>query len=648
MTNNNIILNNNTFNNKMNKSGTKPKTNKIFALIIIIVLIIGVPIGCILYVKNLYTIPGTLEWLPNVTDTEKINRTKNRGSIISVVLMSSAIIQALLKYLGGSSIMLLLLYGFITASVIGFLGDQGFGTDEGFSLNEISRGTFDNPNSFQAKMAGFGATLKFVFGTLSTNKFWKYIITVFLDMFISSPIQSIILAVFNSNLMLLQNTIPLLPKVLGILLMVIIKNFDNVLQSFVGFITFLSYTNDTRFKWAYPGDDISPDLLISTPVIKLATAIAGVIYLIGTISADFNIMEGITFKVGTSLVDRLDRKTLFVLILIGLLTVGSMNKNSFLEKSNNTYYVKPIHDISNDDYWHIDKALNIFINARNIKNEVGNDDKFIDSCNDKQNGLINSCKIDSKTGNYIDNRTDYIDNYDTVFILCNTYTDDDKTKPNFKYNPILNNNTNLIEVFDNSNLRNKETIDNTEYPINSQINNSTAVQLSDFIKNKGWDDTKPCFVPDHDYICNCKNIDGNIKTADEYGNYNCKKEKFDDTPDKKKYLLNENSGTFAKKVEMGVFRVHDSNIEDKYKIIKKGNKGFGILCLYIFIGIVVPFIPIKFIYSDPIEFKNNAKMWKLILVTVLIYFIAGISLYISTKCPDTAALKKSEQKIINK
>jgi hypothetical protein len=647
---NNIILNNNIFNNKMKNSRTKLKTNKLFGLIIIFLILIGAPVGCIFYINNLYKIQGTLEWLPNVTDNEKITRTKNRGSIISVLLMSSAIFQAIFKSLGASSIMLLLLYGFIMASVIGFLGDQGFGTDEGFSLNEISRESFDDPESFKAKLAGVGATLKFMFGTLSTNKFWKYIITVFLDMFISSPIQSIILAVFNSNLEVLNNTIPILPNLLGTLLNFIIKNFDNVLQSFVGFITFLAYTNDTRFKWAYPGDDISPDLLISTPVIKLSTAIAGIIYLIGTISADFNIMEGITFKVGTSLVDRLDRKTFFVLTLIGLLTVGSMNKNSFLEKSNNKYYVKPIFDISNDDYWHTDIALNKFINQQNIKNQKLADTTFTDSCSAKQNGLINSCKIDTKTGTYLDNRSGKYNKYIEVFILCKDKDENDK------HIPILNNSSNFIEVSKQNKLINNENIDNTEYEVDATIPNSKAITLSEFIKNKGWDENKPCFVPDHDYICNCKNMDANIKEDSEYGNYTCKKEtfsnseKFNDANNKQQQqpLLNENKGTFAKKVEMGVFRTHDSNIEDKYKIIKKGNKGFGIFCFYIFIGIVVPFIPLKFIYSDDIEFKKYARVWKVILITLIIYFIAGILFYISSKCPDIEDLKQSENKIINK
>ena len=289
ISNNNINFSTNNNNNKNKKS--KKKGSILFGILAIFLIIIVAPVGTILYYLYLSKTPGIFNWKPNVTDSEKINRTKNRGSMVSLILMSSAGLQALFKMMGASTIMLLLLYGFIMASIIGFLGDQGFGTDDGFSLKEIGGYDIQNPTN-KNKLKGMGATIKYIFGALATNKFWKYIITVFLDMFISSPIQSIILAVFNSNLNILKNTVPSLPIVLSGLLKFVITHFDNILQSFVGFITFLAYTNDTRFKWAYPGDDIDPTLLISTSVIKLSTVIAGVVYLIANISADFNIIDG--------------------------------------------------------------------------------------------------------------------------------------------------------------------------------------------------------------------------------------------------------------------------------------------------------------------------------------------------------------------
>ena len=59
----------------------------------------------------------------------------------------------------------------------------------------------------------------------------------FLDMFISAPLQSVIVAVCNPILQTLKNTIPVMPKLFGGMLGFVIKNFDNVLQTFVAFIT---------------------------------------------------------------------------------------------------------------------------------------------------------------------------------------------------------------------------------------------------------------------------------------------------------------------------------------------------------------------------------------------------------------------------
>ena len=39
----------------------------------------------------------------------------------------------------------------------------------------------------------------------------------------------------------------------------ICNNFDNILQSIVGFGTFTAYTNDTRFNWAYPSNTATED-----------------------------------------------------------------------------------------------------------------------------------------------------------------------------------------------------------------------------------------------------------------------------------------------------------------------------------------------------------------------------------------------------
>ena len=201
-----------------------------------------------------------------------------RGTIISICLTFSAGIQALLKQTkdpNSDSILnnfkgnadenlLLVLYGFIYAAIIGYMGDQAYGTDEGYSLY----------------MEGsFGLQLKYMFGKLTDGDFWRYVITVFLDMFISAPIIDVIMEFCQPFLFNMRKQSIMFGGWKGSYLGFIIDNFDNVLQSFVGLITFNAYTNDTRFKWAYPSNMLDKKDLINPNLIKLATVVAGLVYL---------------------------------------------------------------------------------------------------------------------------------------------------------------------------------------------------------------------------------------------------------------------------------------------------------------------------------------------------------------------------------
>ena len=316
-------------------------------------------------------------WNPYVEDIEKIERTSNRGTIISMCLIAGAGIQAIMKSCGAASTMLLLLYGFFMNAVMGFLGDQGFGKDDGFSLKFIVRNALNKDNK---KEYGFsdvtGTTIKYLLGCLTSAEFWRFIITVFLDMFISMPIQMIIVAYSEKSINKFKNTIPNMLPGFSHILKMLINNYDNLLQSFVGFITFLAYTNDTRFRWAYPGNDVDPSLLISTGTIKLATAIAAVVYLITNVVADFNIINGIEQKVGSALGDTLPKKLLFVLLIICIMTGGSMNQSpvvpskglksdpimffvntlmSFMNYEPSKYSIGPLENYKLTEFWNLNK-----------------------------------------------------------------------------------------------------------------------------------------------------------------------------------------------------------------------------------------------------------------------------------------------------
>lgn len=373
----------------MSNNNQSLKKRPWFATLLCVLLISMIPI-IFLYVDSLSKKQYSDTWEPNYDDETKLSRTKTRGTMISILLTFGFFKQAIMKsFFYAAETPLLLLYGFFMNSVLGYMGDQGFGKDDGYSLPKIVEKMNGN------KMVQFGISLKYVFGSLATYEFWRYIITVFLDMFISMPIQSIIVSVSEGIINDLKYTEPFMWYGFKSILNLIITSYDNILQSFVGFITFLAYTNDTRFAWAYPGNDIDASKLISSGTIKLATCIAGVVYLIANIGADFNIVNGVKINPGTALSDNLDRKLYFVLIVIFLLTAGSMDETklndtivpifNFMNYEPSRYQITPITNYKTDKFWGIDKLKNRDIN------------KLIDNPKCKF-GKFKMCKTDNITG----------------------------------------------------------------------------------------------------------------------------------------------------------------------------------------------------------------------------------------------------------
>ena len=418
----------------MNNNNYIPNTKttaKTSAYIFILFIYIILPILGISFVVYLFKKKGTTNWLPNVDDEEKIERTANRGTIISVILNLTSVLQAFLKVSGSSAEVLLVLFGFFMTAVIGYMGDQGFGKDDGFSVGPIARET-DDEKKKNKNLRALGAKLKYVFGSLYSFEFLRYIVTVFLDMFISNPIQSIIISLFENRLNIFKNTVKILPNVIAKLLNILIFNFDNILQSFVGFITFLSYTNDTRFRWAYPGNDVDPSLLISSGTIKLATAISGVVYLIANLGADFNIIDGVKLKVGKSLSDRLDRKMMYVIIVIMMLTIGSMQPFPFMNYSNLRYTIAPLQNYKSNDFWGY--------NADNEREANKNVDKNV--C---KTGTMKTCETDEK-GNLI------LDKNKNIHVI-NKKIGPKEEKVKISYNP-SNGTDFFIKKFRNKNYNN--------------------------------------------------------------------------------------------------------------------------------------------------------------------------------------------------
>jgi uncharacterized membrane protein len=286
-----------------------------YITIIIFIGLIGAIIGLVTFYFNK---PNIFKWDPNSTDEDKIERTSDRGLIISNVLFISTVFQALMKNSGAARMPLLLYYGFFLALVFGFMGDQGFGTDEGYGYYKIGQKIDDNASSSKKTLNGISSVIKFMLGKLVSKEFMRYIITVFIDIFISMPIMAIIGIVtipFQNKLTLIASKSNIVVKKI---LNMLVFQFDNILQSVIFVATFLLYTNETRFRWAYPSNDILEQNLIPSSTIKLSLAISAAIYVVCNIPN----VEGLKGKSnmipGMPLVDRLSTKLLFVVVIFSV------------------------------------------------------------------------------------------------------------------------------------------------------------------------------------------------------------------------------------------------------------------------------------------------------------------------------------------
>lgn len=143
-------------------------------------------------------------------------------------------------------------------------------------------------------------------GSLTTPEFFRYSITVLLDMFISSVIQEILLYKFEEPICELKDSKHRYVKFVG-------NNIDNILQSLVAIITFYAYTNKTRFLWTYPDNTIPQDKVIQTSTIQLSTVISGVVFLAST----FSKLNKMGNPIGVKLI--------FVIIAIVILSLGSVD-----------------------------------------------------------------------------------------------------------------------------------------------------------------------------------------------------------------------------------------------------------------------------------------------------------------------------------
>jgi len=220
--------------------------------------------GAVIYIATL--IADDENWRTNADadPADKLSREKARGTFVSVVIsILLNVIGAGMFYIGVKEGLVITNYGFILGPVVGFVLDQGVASDNG--CRELFTWT------------GF----KYSLSSLVGGNFVRYIITVFLDLFISNPLQDIMKRQAKAaGVIELLKEAENKPRRLQQYDYFVALNFPSILQSIVAFVTFNAYTNQTRFAWAYPAASLDRDLRIPPGTIMLATAASGVMYLV--------------------------------------------------------------------------------------------------------------------------------------------------------------------------------------------------------------------------------------------------------------------------------------------------------------------------------------------------------------------------------
>ena len=188
-------------------------------------------------------------------------RTANRGTLVSIISsIILSVVGGIMASLRVPENMIVTNYGFLLGPVIGYMLDIGIGTDNGYS-----------------KIKNIKEWFVYIFSSLVTGNFLRYIVTVLLDLFISDPIQDVIKKTILPVKEELSNG--------GAYSQVIASNIPSILQSIVGFITFQAYTNQTRFNWAYPSENLPIEKRMSKYIITLITSLAGCLYLVHNIQS---------------------------------------------------------------------------------------------------------------------------------------------------------------------------------------------------------------------------------------------------------------------------------------------------------------------------------------------------------------------------
>lgn len=211
-------------------------------------------IGYICAKDNLWTLEATRQYKGDTAFTKKLNyRTRERGtfaSLINALCFSSTVNSTLDKFGQIDPSTSTVLIGMVLGGVWGFVLDCMFGSDEGFR------------EYMWSPMGG----VQYAFGSLSTTRFARYIVTIIFDVFFT--------------VILFKRMYPVLLRVSGFSQ----KGREWIANAFVSSLISLStyqvYANMTRFEWAYPsGHEDVMNQWISGPTMILCTITMNMVFL---------------------------------------------------------------------------------------------------------------------------------------------------------------------------------------------------------------------------------------------------------------------------------------------------------------------------------------------------------------------------------
>jgi len=246
---------------------------------------IFIGVAAVAFVVGLLMDDNTFSTNKDLNDEENSIREKNRGMLMSI--LSSIVMNAIgrtMIYVGIPEGYIVINYGYVLAPVIGYLLDVGFATKAGL---------------LATKKGGVNGVMHAV-ASLASPQFFRYLITVLLDMFISSPIKDAVVYYLKG----LKSSIPENSFGYGQLLK---ANYPFLLGNIVEFTTYYAYINNTRYRWAYT---TNPKNRVPTDIVNMATAISASLFVAYTLPGAEN----------------LSRRIPFALAAIALLSIGNSMK----------------------------------------------------------------------------------------------------------------------------------------------------------------------------------------------------------------------------------------------------------------------------------------------------------------------------------